>query len=69
MQFELWSDLDRQLALHYQAADSETQFLADRKTVILDGQGRLCLFYPDIDINAHPAQVLDDIELLFARGR
>ena len=69
MQFELWSDPDRQLALHYQAADSETQFLADRKTVILDGQGRLCLFYPDIDINAHPAQVLDDVELLFARGR
>ena len=69
MQFELWSDLDRELALHFQAADSPTQLLADRKTVILDGQGRLCLFYPDINVNAHPAEVLDDVELLFARGQ
>jgi peroxiredoxin len=65
-EYELWSDLGRELALHYEAASSESQNNADRRTVVLDAQGRQLLRYdPGLNFGAHPAEVLEDCQTLF----
>ena len=65
-EYELWSDLGRELALYYGAADSETQNNASRRTVVLDSQGRQLLSYkPGLNVGAHPQEVLEDCETLF----
>ena len=65
-EYELWSDLGRELAIYYDAADSEAQNSADRRTVVLDSQGRQLLSYePSWDIGAHPQDVLEDCQTLF----
>lgn len=65
-EYELWSDLGRELALYYEAADSESQSKADRRTVLLDGQGRQLLRYdPGFNFGAHPEEVLEDCQTLF----
>lgn len=67
-QYELWSDLQRTLALHFGAATSDTQGSAYRRTFVLDEQGRLCLQYDTVGVNSHPEDVLDDVTLLLATG-
>ncbi|MFT5582594.1 MAG: hypothetical protein ACI9VR_000170, partial [Cognaticolwellia sp.] len=37
--------MGRELALYYEAASSESQKLADRRTVVLDAEGRQLLRY------------------------
>ncbi len=64
-QYELWSDLGRELALYYGAATTETQNSASRKTFLLDAEGTLVLEYPSVSAGTHPAEVLEDCELLF----
>ena len=65
-QFELWSDEDRVLALYYDAADSESTFLADRVTKVMGPDGVLLLEYVDsINVGTHPAKVLSDCTVLF----
>ena len=65
-EYELWSDLGRELAIYYDAADSEAQNSADRRTVVLDSQGRQLRSYaPSWDIGAHPQDVLEDCQTLF----
>ncbi len=66
MQYELWSDINRELALYYQAANSRYQLWADRVTVVLDDQGRLCVVYPSVSAGTHPQDVLEDLTLLLA---
>jgi peroxiredoxin len=66
LQFELWSDPNRELALHFGAADSDSDLFADRETMVLDEQGRLCLVYRDVMTDPHPAEVLADVTLLLA---
>lgn len=63
-QYELWSDQDRTLAMHYQAASKPTAFAPSRVTVVLDGTGNLLLTYPDVSASAHPAEVLEDLQLI-----
>lgn len=64
--YELWSDLGRELALYYDAADSEGQSKASRRTVVLDAQGRHLLNYsPGLAVGAHPGEVLEDCQALF----
>ena len=65
LQYELWSDDDRTLALAYGAATSETQAIASRKTVVLDADGNLCLRYDAVGVSTHPTEVLEDLTLLF----
>lgn len=67
-QFELWSDLGRELALYYGAADKASQFAADRITVILDPEARAVVQYGSFLVNttlsAHPGDVLEDCKAL-----
>jgi peroxiredoxin Q/BCP len=67
-EFELWSDLDRTLALYYGAAASESASLASRRTFLLDAEGTLVLEYRIEVLGTHPAEVLSDCELLFGSG-
>ncbi len=63
--FDLWSDLDRDLALYYGAATSPNQNSASRLTKVLDADGNLVLEYSVSVVGTHPAQVLHDCEFLF----
>ena len=65
LQYELWSDGDRTLALTYGAATTPDQAIALRKTVVLDADGNLCLRYDSVGPSTHPGEVLDDLTLLF----
>ena len=66
-QYEVWTDQERTLSLYYGAA-TNSSFVVDRVTRILDSNGTLILEYNDIGfgISAHPAEVLEDCRLLFA---
>jgi peroxiredoxin len=67
-QFELWSDLGRELAMYYDAASSKTQSAADRVTVVLDETGKEVLTYSSWMTNTglthHPKDVLADCKAL-----
>ena len=65
-QYEIWTDQDRTLSLYYGAA-TESSFVVDRVTRILDSDGNLVLEYNDIGfgITAHPQEVLEDCTILF----
>jgi len=64
-EYELWSDLDRTLAMHYGAASSETQAMASRITVLLDAEGVLRVVYNPASASSNAQDVLEDCELLF----
>jgi peroxiredoxin len=64
-QFELWTDVARELALYYGAATSPTQGSASRRTYLLDADGTLILEYPAVIAGTHPADVLEDCQTLF----
>ncbi|MFT5430002.1 MAG: peroxiredoxin Q/BCP [Myxococcota bacterium] len=62
-QYPLFSDADRELALHFGAASSANQFWADRITVVLDPDGRWILRYEDVfNTKEHPNEVLADMQ-------
>lgn len=63
--YELWSDVDKDLALYYGAASSETQLYASRVTRILDAAGELVLEYNVVNAAAHPQEALEDCQVLF----
>ena len=63
--YELWSDTEKDLALYYGAASSQTQALASRVTRILDAAGELVLEYTVSNPSGHPQQVLEDCQVLF----
>lgn len=63
--FDLWSDTDRVLALHYGAASSESQAYAARMSFLLDAEGELLLEYLDASPVSNPGDVLSDCEALF----
>ena len=61
-QYELWSDLDAELAVHYGAASSSEQAFASRHTVVLDEYGRWMLTYSNVSNTVqHPNDVLADM--------
>ena len=65
-QYALWSDLERELAVHYGAASSSEQAFAARHTVVLDEYGRWMLTYPNVsNTTQHPNDVLADLKLIF----
>jgi peroxiredoxin Q/BCP len=64
-QFELWTDDQNDLALYYGAAATETQSYFARLTKILDSDGTLVLEYQVSSVGTHPAQVLEDCQVLF----
>lgn len=61
--FELWSDINKELADYYDANGGNA---AARKTVILNAGGVLVLEYPSVPtVGTHAADVLSDCEKLF----
>lgn len=64
-QYDLWSDLDRELALVYGAASTPTQSAASRVTVLLDENGDLLLEYPFVGVSTHPGEVLADCQAIW----
>lgn len=64
-EYELWSDLGRELAVYYGAADDETATTPRRLTKLLDGSGTLVLEYESVSVSTHPSDVLADCEMLF----
>lgn len=65
MQFELWTDESRELALYYGAASTPTQGSAGRISFLLDANGYVALEYPQVSTGTHPGQVLEDCQALF----
>ncbi len=63
--YELWSDLDRTLAMTYGAASSSSTAYASRVTVLLDENGDLALTYAISDLGTHPREVLEDCQALY----
>ena len=63
--FELWTDDDKTLAVHYGAASGPSAPVPNRVTRVLDGNGDLVLEYRVTAIDAHPEKVLEDCRLLF----
>ena len=65
-QYELWSDLGRELALHYGAASEVSQSNADRITVVLDEEGTWILSYDvGFEFGTSPATVLADLQAIY----
>ncbi len=65
--FELLSDTERELALHFGAATSSDQMWAARITVLLDSDGSWLLAYDvgNTGLRAHAGRVLEDIQAIF----
>ena len=67
-QFELWTDDDKTLGVTYGALSSSSDSSVRRVTMLLDDKGELLLEYTDaIDVGTHPADVLEDCEILFGK--
>ena len=64
-QYEIWTDTNRELALHYGAASSSSSNFASRVTRLLDANGDLLLEYNNVDFGTNPRLVLQDCTLLF----
>ena len=58
--YEVWTDLDKTLALHLGAAEADSA-RPRRITVVLDAEGRVLKRYDDVAVGAHPEEVLEDI--------
>ena len=65
-EFELWSDLERTLAIFAGAAKEPSNRNARRVTIVLDAEGALVLRYDSVaNVLGHPQAVLDDCRGLF----
>lgn len=64
-QYELWTDQDKTLALHYGAASSAGAVVPTRITRLLGEDGAVLLEYAVSNTGAHPAEVLEDCQALF----
>ena len=64
-QYEIWTDTNRDLSLHYGAITSTSSFFPNRVTRLLDTDGSLLLEYNDVDFGTNPRLVLEDCKLLF----
>ena len=65
-QYPLWSDDERELALAYGAATTQSQKYAKRVTVILDPEGTWVLVYPNVDATLfdHVDHVISDLHAI-----
>jgi peroxiredoxin len=64
-QYEIWSDTNRTLALHYGAASSIEQSYPSRITRLLDTDGTVLLEYNNANFLSNPNNVLEDCLVLF----
>ena len=59
--FPLLSDTDRSLALAYGAADDASARSAKRVSCLIDEEGRVLRYYPQVSAREHVAEVLRDL--------
>ena len=59
--FPLLSDTDRSLAIAYGAADDASARSAKRVSCLIDEQGRVLRYYPQVAAREHPTEVLRDL--------
>ena len=59
--FPLLSDTDRSLALAYGAADDASAKFAKRVSCLIDEEGRVLRYYPQVSARQHVAEVLQDL--------
>lgn len=65
-QYEVWTDDDKDLAVHYGAAADRNAFIPARVTVLLDENGEWLLEYTSNTSSvSHTDDVLADCEALF----
>ena len=65
-QYEIWTDSDKTLAVHYQAANNAQALVPSRVTVLLDPDGELLLgYYEGVSVGTHPAEVLEDCQAIW----
>ena len=64
-QYEVWTDVDRTLALTWAVAEDPEARRPSRNTVVVDAQGRVVLLYRSVSVRTHPAEVLSDVRALF----
>ena len=65
-QYEVWTDDNRELAIHYGAAEDANAFIPDRITRLLDADGNVLLEYNSVSTSTSPAEVLEDCQKIFA---
>ena len=67
--YEVWTDVDKTLALAYGAAESKDKERPKRITVVLDAKGEVVLRYPEVGLGfgTHPEEVLEDVKVLFPK--
>jgi peroxiredoxin len=56
-QYEVWSDTDKVLA---EAMGAGQGFAPKRVSGLIDSDGQLVVFYPEVSVGTHPSDVLDD---------
>jgi thioredoxin-dependent peroxiredoxin len=59
--FPLLCDTERSLGLAYGAADDRSARTAKRVSCLIDEQGRVLRFYPQVAAREHVAEVLQDL--------
>ena len=59
--FPLLSDADRTLALAYGAADDPSAQFAKRVSCLIDEEGRVLRYYPQVAAREHVSEVLRDL--------
>lgn len=68
--FDIWSDLERELALYYRIVDSASALFPSRQTVVLSPEGEWILVYQDPGIpnglGAHAEIVAEDLAAIQA---
>ena len=65
-QYEVWTDVNRELSIYYGAADSENSFFPSRITRLLAADGTLLLEYDNVNFGTNPREVLDDCTQIFS---
>ena len=66
-QYEVWSDVERDLAMKLGAASKPDQGAPRRITRVLDAEGRVVLAYDKVKVGSHPEEVLEDCRALFGK--
>ena len=59
--FPLLSDTDRSLAFAYGAADDPSAQFAKRVSCLIDEEGRVLRYYPQVSAREHVGEVLRDL--------
>jgi peroxiredoxin len=65
-EYEVWSDMNKTLAVYYGSVAGDTALIPGRITVILDADGKLLLEYLEgTSAGDHPQEVLEDCQAIF----